>query len=183
MANIALQLNDLVVPQRIGTTLVQDGEVTIVPPHGNGVPIFENLENYLDFRIQVKRASSSIGSDDADRARAQVALTRLSETTDRILASLSFPVYRRCIIHHDDLDPTNVLVDGNRVSGVVDWEYHSTLPVVLAAKFPCWIRCDGVYNSRYRPDANLETRWITSREDANKLRAVYGEVSTPVTTS
>ncbi|RDX51276.1 hypothetical protein OH76DRAFT_1481564 [Lentinus brumalis] len=180
IAKIMLRLNDVSVPQRIGTTLIRNDEITLIPPQritplpADIARVFETLEDYMHALIEARRASDMIGTDDADRARAQVALARLASELPPILARLSSPVYRRCVLRHDDLRDTNVLLDGSRISGVVDWEYHSTIPVVLAAQPPCWIRYDGIYDPRFT-DTALETWWLASPEDASRLRAVYSE--------
>ena len=176
MAKIMLQLNELVVPRRIRSTLIRDDQVTVVPRPGED-RVFDSLEDYMYARIESRRTSPLVGSSDSERARAQATLDRLASELPRILVSLSSPLYRRCVIRHDDLQPTNVLVNGNRVSGIIDWEYHSTIPVVLAAKPPSWIRYDGVNDPRFVRNDSMETWWLVSPEDAAKLRTVYSEVS------
>ncbi len=179
-----LQLNDVPVPQRIGTTLIRNDEITLIPPQritplpADVARVFDTLEDYMYALIEARRASDMIGTDDADRSRAHIALARLASELPPIMARLSSPVYRRCVLRHDDLRDTNVLLDGSRISGIVDWEYHSTIPVVLAAQPPCWIRYDGIYDPRFT-DTALETWWLASPEDASRLRAVYPEVSWP----
>ncbi|KAI0695053.1 hypothetical protein C8T65DRAFT_833279 [Cerioporus squamosus] len=179
-AKIMLQLNDLVVPQQIGTTLIRDDDIALIPPlrviplPADSARAFDTLEDFMYALIAARRASDLIGSDDADRSRAQVALARLASALPPILARLSAPVYRRCVLRHDDLSDANVLVDGNRISGLVDWEYHSTVPIVLAAQPPRWIRYDGTYDPRFNGKV-METLWLVSPEEASRLRTVYSE--------
>ena len=175
MAKIMLQLNELAVPQRIGSTLIRDDEVTVIPRPGED-RVFDSLEDYMYARIELRRKSPLVGSSNSERARARATLHRLASELPGILASLSSLLYRRCVVRHDDLQPTNVLVNGNRVSGIIDWEYHSTIPLVLAAKPPSWIRYDGVSDPRFVRNDSMETWWIVSPEDAAKLRTVYSEV-------
>ncbi|PIL32993.1 hypothetical protein GSI_05111 [Ganoderma sinense ZZ0214-1] len=83
--------------------------------------------------------------------------------------------FLRCIPSHDDLNETNVpLVSSNgHITGIIDWEYHSVLPVVLAAEYPRYLRYDGIYDPRFTLEEN---GWWTARpEDAAKLRAIYAE--------
>ncbi|RDX51309.1 hypothetical protein OH76DRAFT_323385 [Lentinus brumalis] len=176
IAKIMVQLNELAVPQQIGTSLIPDGDAIHDPLPVKSAPVSDNLGDYMHARIEARRASPAIGSDDTERARAHAALDRLTKELPRILAPLSSsPLYRRCVLRHDDLRPSNVLVDGNRVSGVVDWEFHSTVPVVLAATMPSWIRYDGIYDPRFEGKDVLQTWYLASPEEAAKLRVVYSE--------
>ncbi|TFK85291.1 kinase-like protein [Polyporus arcularius HHB13444] len=177
IAKIMLQLNELAVPQQVGTTLVPDDDTTRDPLPVESAPVSDALDDYLHARIEARRTSPAIGSDDSERARAHAALDRLTTELHRILAPFSSFLYRRCVLRHDDLRPSNILVDGNRVSGVVDWEFHSTVPVVLAATTPSWIRYDGIYDPRFEGEGErlLQTWYLASPEDAAKLRAVYSE--------
>ncbi|RPD52968.1 hypothetical protein L226DRAFT_511093 [Lentinus tigrinus ALCF2SS1-7] len=180
IANFMLQLNELAVPQQIGTTAIRNDVVTLIPPvrtillTADHSRVFDTLEDYMHALVEARRASQWIGTTDADRSRAGVALTRLAEEISLILARLSAPIYRRCVLRHDDLHECNVLVDGKRISGIIDWEFHSTIPVALAAKPPSWIRYDGIFDPRFR-SKEFETWWVASPEDASRLRAAYFE--------
>ncbi|KAI1791881.1 hypothetical protein LXA43DRAFT_382845 [Ganoderma leucocontextum] len=178
-ASFMLELNSLVLPQRIGTTLIRDGVIDLVPlmhviPGFNSARVFNTLEEYMHSLMQAKRESDRIGSDDVSRARANEVLDRLAEKLPSLLQRLSSSIYRRCILSHDDLNETNVLVnsDGD-ITGIIDWEYHSARPVVLAAQYPCYLRYDGVYDPRFGLG---EKWWVASPEDAARLRAIYDEV-------
>ncbi len=182
-ASFMLQLNSLAVPQRIGTTVIRDDAVDVVPLEFRALGfnpgcVFDTLEAFIHSLVLAKRESDRIGSDGASRTRAHEVLDRLVARLPSIFQRLSsesasVSVYRRCILSHDDLNESNVLVDdGGRIS-VVDWEFHSVRPVVLAAEYPCYLRHDGVYDPRFGLG---EKWWVASPDDAAKLRAVYAEV-------
>ncbi len=185
-----LELNNLTVPQRIGTTNIRSNVIDLIPlvaivPSFNSARVFDTLEQYMQSLVQAKRESDRIGSDDDSQARANEVLDRLTEKLPSIMERVSSSVYRRCILSHEDLNETNVLVnsDGD-VTGIIDWEYHSTRPVVLAAQYPYYLRYDGVCDPRFALGEG-ERWWVCSPEDAAKLRAIYAEVSvrSPVTGS
>ena len=182
MANFMLELNSVIVPQLIGTTIIRNDVIDIVPlipvfSAFKSARVFDTLEEYMLFLVQAKRESDYVGSDDDCRAQANEVLDRLLEVLPPVLERLSSTVYRRCVLSHDDLNETNVLVDSDGdVTGIIDWEYHSTRPVVLAAEYPRFLRYDGIYDPRFtlQPDQRW---WIVSPDDAMKLRGIYAEVS------
>ncbi|KAI1791882.1 hypothetical protein LXA43DRAFT_382885 [Ganoderma leucocontextum] len=141
-ASFMLELNNLVVPQRIGTTLIRDDIVDLVPLVSLALGlrpscVFDTLEEYMHSLVQAKRDSDRISSDDPSRARANEVLDRLVTKLPSIFQRLSPSIYRRCTLSHDDLNETNVLVGSDGRIAVVDWEFHSVRPVVLAAQYPC----------------------------------------------
>ncbi|KAI0695065.1 kinase-like domain-containing protein [Cerioporus squamosus] len=174
-AKIMVQLSELAVPAQIGVTLIQGDDVSVIAPPGGSGRVFDTLDEYMYARIEARRASPQIGSDDADRTRADAALTRLAEALPHILARLSSPLYRRCVLRHNDLNGTNILVDENHVSGIIDWEFHTTIPIVLAAKPPFFVRYDGVNDPQFNTDKVLSMLWVATGEDASKLHTVYTE--------
>ncbi|TFK86473.1 kinase-like protein [Polyporus arcularius HHB13444] len=177
-AEMMLQLHNVEVPQRIGTTLVRDNVVNIIPllaPRftASTSRVFDTLEEYIDALIEGRRASNLIDIEDADRSSANAVLDRLVEELPPILHRLSAPAYRRCVLSHGDLHGANVLIDhAGRISGLVDWEFHSTRPLVLEAQYPAWIQYDGAYDPRFAQEGMW---WFCSPEDAAKLRVVYAE--------
>ena len=176
------ELAALEVPQRIGTTFIHDGAIDTIPlivPEPDIIPerVFDTLEDYIYALVDVLRNSPRIGSDTNSRADANTVLNRLVNELPAIFLGLSRPMHRRCILSHDDLRETNVLVDERgQVRGVIDWEYHSTKPMVLAARYPVWLRYDGIYDPRF---AFEDWWWVTSADDAAKLRELFSEVISP----
>lgn len=178
-ASFMLQLNGLDVPQRIGTTIIRKDAVDVVPLVFLALDfrpgrVFDTLEDFIHSLVRAKRESERIGSDVASRARANKVLDRLDAKLPSILERLSSSIYRRCILSHDDMNETNVLVDGDGCVSVVDWELHSVRPVVLAAQYPLWLRYDSIYDPRFGLG---EKWWVASPEDAASLRGIYAEVS------
>ncbi|KAM5530931.1 hypothetical protein V8D89_015376 [Ganoderma adspersum] len=181
MANFMLELNSVVVPQRIGTTVIRSNVIDLIPlipvfSAFNTARVFDTLEEYMLFLMQAKRESGYVGSDDDCRARANAVLDRLLEVLPPVLQRLSSTVYRHCVLSHDDLNETNILVgsDGD-LTGIIDWEYHSTRPVVLAAEYPRYLRYDGIHDPRFALDvvkAQNEDYW-RALVDGELLRQVY----------
>ncbi|EIW53773.1 uncharacterized protein TRAVEDRAFT_52896 [Trametes versicolor FP-101664 SS1] len=148
-AEFAVKLFRLDVPQRIGSLrCTAEGIPEVIPqqtinPQYAAPQVFDTLEAYIDFLISRQLRSEDIGTDDVSRRRSETILTRFATQLSRILVRLNRPEHRRCVLSHDDLNHTNVLVDeagGGAVSGVIDWEHQSTLPAVLAAQYPLYIR-------------------------------------------
>ncbi|KAI0751935.1 phosphotransferase enzyme family-domain-containing protein [Daedaleopsis nitida] len=179
-ADVMLQLAQLNVPQQIGTPMIMDGVVVtvpLIPVEPEIVPerIFDTLEDYIYALIEVRRRSTRVACDDASRAAANLALDRLTAELPAIFARVSAPSYRRCVLNHEDMRETNVLMDAQgKLTGIVDWEFHSTKPLVLAARYPVWIRYDGIYDPRFALSEG--TCWVCSPEDAARLRALYSDI-------
>ncbi|KAL0959959.1 hypothetical protein HGRIS_011623 [Hohenbuehelia grisea] len=50
------------------------------------------------------------------------------------------PTLLRCILKHDDMNPGNLLIDTNgSILGVIDWEFHSIVPAIIAVGPPPWL--------------------------------------------
>jgi hypothetical protein len=81
------------------------------------------------------------------------------------------PYFRRSALRHEDPVINNYLVDthtGN-ITGIVDWEYHSVVPAVLAADYPSWVIYSGV--------AEYNGLWFERREEAEYYRDVFEQVA------
>lgn len=175
-----LEIASLEVPQAIGTVTFRNGVAETIPlivaePAITPERVFATLEEYLYSLVDVLRHSDRIGSDPASKANANEVLDRLTQELSGILGKLSGAVYRRCVLSHDDLRETNVLVDEQgHLTGIVDWEFHSTKPIVLAARYPVWVQYSGIHDPRF---ANEYACWVSSPEDAARLKALYSQVS------
>ncbi|OJT04249.1 hypothetical protein TRAPUB_5039 [Trametes pubescens] len=129
--------------------------------------VYDTLEDFIDFFFQRKLQSDSIGTDEELRRRNEKVLARLASEVARILKRLASQAYRRCVLTHDDLHPTNILVsDSGALTGVIDWEYQSVLPAVLAVTYPPFLQ-----NGLYDDDTNVF--WSVSPEDAAELRKLF----------
>ena len=133
IADAMLELSKVVVPQRIGTTAITDelvAVVTLVPINEDIAPrkVFDTLEDYIYHLIESTRVSERVGIDPAARAQANKALDRLVVKLPGIFQRLSGPEYRRCVLSHDDLRETNVLMDHHGLTG-----RHRAFPSLSAA--------------------------------------------------
>ncbi|CAB4440561.1 unnamed protein product [Rhizophagus irregularis] len=43
------------------------------------------------------------------------------------------------VLTHGDFYHTNIIVDGTKITGVVDWECSGSYPVECSCNYPCWI--------------------------------------------
>lgn len=106
--------------------------------------VYDTHEDFVDFLIQRKLQSDCIGSDEDSHGRGERVLARLASELSPIIKQLSSPSYRRCVLTHDDLHPTNILVssDTGELTGVINWEHQSVLPAVLSVTYPSFLRCE-----------------------------------------
>ena len=137
--------------------------------------VYDSLEAYVNSQIEMTRRSLE-GQDEVTLTQGMRVLDRIVEMLPSVFSRLSRPAHRRCMLMHDDLSPMNVLMDAEgNVTGVLDWEYQSIMPAVLAVEYPTCIRYDGMHDPKYTKNLE-ETWWLVGPEDSAKLREVYAEV-------
>ena len=78
----------------------------------------------------------------------------------------------RCVLAHDDLNDNKVPFSETtgELTGVIDWEYHSVIPICLAAEYPRFLRRDGRYDPRY---CDENTWWLESPDESERLLALF----------
>ncbi|KAF8500127.1 hypothetical protein BU17DRAFT_72122 [Hysterangium stoloniferum] len=64
------------------------------------------------------------------------------------------------VLVHMDLRSKNIMVKDATVSGIVDWEIHSSLPACLEATYPEFIHYDAAYNPKY----GIQPRLMPTKE-------------------
>jgi len=83
------------------------------------------------------------------------------------------------VLVHLDLNNRNIMIKDATVSGILDWEVHSSLPACLGAKYPDFIRYDGTNDPKY----GIQPRLMPTREcwppqdEADTLRDVFREAA------
>jgi hypothetical protein len=168
------------VPQRIGTFVpsVSSESVDVIPRIGvqrfRATKVFENIQQYLAFLFELKKNSPVIGGDDNGH------IDELRGYVDGILALLSSEAtisnLLRCVLVHNDLNERNILVDeGGCITGVIDWEYQTLQPAILAADYPPWLSYDGSCDPRFADPK--QTFWLDSPKESKRLRDLYVQVS------
>ncbi|KAI0672593.1 hypothetical protein C8Q78DRAFT_990976 [Trametes maxima] len=184
LADVQVQLYRLALPPRIGTAEWHDGKMDVIPMSGlrTAPKVFHTLEEYVSYLLDDQQYYLEKQADATTRTLGTALLTRIKAELPALYASLarSPQVHRRCVLMHDDPTPMNFLMDATsgRLTGVVDWEYQSVLPAVLAVGYPFCIRYDGARGPEYPPPSSsqgLKQHWCVSPEDAETLRTVYSE--------
>ncbi|KAI0327324.1 hypothetical protein GY45DRAFT_1437050 [Cubamyces sp. BRFM 1775] len=180
-ADVQVQLFSLQTPQLIGTAYIDGDKMSVIPrvaiaPAKTSSKVYDSLEAYVASQIEMRKRSLE-DQDEATRTRGLRVLDRIVKMLPSIYAHLSRSAHRRCTLVHDDLSPVNVLMDAEgNITGVLDWEYQSIMPAVLAVEYPTCIRYDGMHDPRYTPTLEVEnTWWLVGPEDAPKLREAYAE--------
>ncbi|KAI0672596.1 kinase-like domain-containing protein [Trametes maxima] len=177
-ADVQIELFRLGVPQRIGTLRCEDESIDVCPFLSLGSPNI--LEDYIASLLDKRRHSlDNISSEERDAGLRVIA--RLDAELPAIFARLATPLYRRCVLKHDDLSPANILMDtAGNITGVIDWEFQAVLPAALAVDYPQWIRYDGTSSPEYYTPvegSTLEMWWFVSPQDAVRLRESYAEIA------
>ncbi|KAH9859111.1 kinase-like domain-containing protein [Lenzites betulinus] len=177
-----LELFRLDVPQRIGSPQcsAEGTQMEVIPliavsPTNNATQLFDTLEDWLAALVAARARSDAIGTDPAERREGERVLARLAAEFSAMCARLARPALRRCVLVHDDLNHSNILVDaGGDITGIIDWEYASIRPAVMAADYPDFLRYDGVADPAL--ESNKNSFWLASPQDAATLRTLYLEV-------
>jgi Phosphotransferase enzyme family len=179
--DIALDLFRLDVPQRIGTFVpsISSESFVVIPRIGvqqfRASRVFENIQQYLAFLFEMKKNSSLIGGDDGghiDELKGHVEGILVEMLSQMPTSSLL-----RCILVHNDLNDMNILVDKHGcITGIIDWEYQTLQPAVLAADYPQWLSYDACCDPRFADPK--QTFCLESPKESKRLRNIYLQVST-----
>lgn len=179
-AEFALRLFNLQVPQQIGS--LTSGPLlstpSVMPKLGrqrklSADRVFENLLQYFEFLFELKRESESIGSDVASKERGRRVLQALESQIYSLIQTIPASLLH-CVLVHDDPNFSNILLDdAGKVTGVVDWEWHSLQPAILAAEYPSWLDCSACYDPRFAVPTDY---WLDSQEESKRLCELFEEV-------
>lgn len=183
-AQYVIELFELDVPQRIGSTSGNKAGgpyiVRSVPFIGKGPArcapkVYDNVQDLLDyiFRAAFMEASRTCAPEEhqAEAARLLEVLHKSAASSMRAIAAFT----QRCTLSHDDLTDADVTIDERtgEVSGIIDWEYHSVVPRAMAARYPSWLRHDGVYDPKYAVNGKW---WLSSRDESAEMLALFEKV-------
>ncbi|KAJ6494055.1 hypothetical protein C8R47DRAFT_1069994 [Mycena vitilis] len=102
----------------------------------------------------------------------------------RALAGLLIPTddatSPRIALVHSDANADNMLMHDGVISGLIDWEKSAALPTYLAARYPPFLRSDGIWDPRYAARSQAMYRypseWPVTEEERKHLRAVFQEL-------
>jgi len=165
---------------------------------GSVIDIDETGDPVLGSIIMSTEATSSVGLGPGKLSPREILENRLTMRIE-IASSLKHPAspfvsdsFHRIMCHlasgehspefhltHLDLRMPNVFVIPGPdelpiVSGLLDWEFHTFLPPLLAASFPTWLRYDGFYDLHFNPiGSTLSWYWGERRDVAQELRNVF----------
>lgn len=178
-ADFALKLFDIDIPQMIGTISVMSSpdELTVMPricsaSHTHASEVFPTLQKYLEYLSTLKkRRAFTLDTGDENRFRAQASISQLIAHLRGHLTQLDERCVRRMVLAHDGLGDMNFMIDSSgNITGILDWWRNSTLPAILAADYPPWLRYDGINDPRF---AAPRKSWLETPEESARLRGVY----------
>lgn len=178
-ADFALKLFDIDVPQTIGSISVRSSpaELVVIPRicranHAHTSEVFPTLQKYLEYLSTLKkRRAFTLDTADENRFRAQASISQLIAHLRRHLIQLDERCVRLLVLAHDGLGDMNLMVDSSgNITGILDWWMHSTLPAILAADYPPWLRYDGINDPRFASPRKL---WLETPEESARLRRIY----------
>ncbi|KAG1775923.1 hypothetical protein EV702DRAFT_1113663 [Suillus placidus] len=178
-ADFALKLFDVNIPQTIGSISVMSSpdELIVIPRiwsanHAHASEVFPTLQKYLEYLSTLKkRRAFTLDTGDENRFRAQASISQLSAHLRGHLTQLDERCIRRMVLAHDGLGDMNFTVDSSgNITGILDWWMNSTLPAILAADYPPWLRYDGINDPRF---AAPKKSWLETPEESARLRRIY----------
>ncbi|KAL0949588.1 hypothetical protein HGRIS_009636 [Hohenbuehelia grisea] len=146
--DICLKLFRLEVPQMIGSAATDaSGALQVKPPInawvGSFAPVehpLRSLKEYAFFLLSRRREAALKGVVDEDKTQVCATLDELQAMLLPHIDGLNDPALLRCILRHDDMNPGNLLIDtSGAILGVLDWEFHSIVPAVIAVSVPPWL--------------------------------------------
>jgi aminoglycoside phosphotransferase len=104
------------------------------------------LRAYLDviIRTQEDDVANARNEDDRDDANNDLQVTKQLEELLPILfsgpdGSSQHHPWEQTVIWHDDLGLRNILVDGGKITAIIDWEFVSAMPLWVAGQFPYFL--------------------------------------------
>lgn len=135
---------------------------------------FSNVEDWIHARLafvltdQEKILNNSEDEDEIEDAEDAMKLAkRLLELLPGVF-SCHYSA-QSTVLHHDDLSMQNILVDsGGRITGVIDWECVSALPLWKACGLPEFLR------GRERNEKPSKDQYISDDSDANTNNNTLG---------
>ena len=140
----------------------------------------EFFDHFIDVYLARRKASTTIDLTSESRPGARErALLRLEQCRKILLEecrTLDSPFLRRPALRHEDIRPANVLLDQQTgsVTGIIDWEYHSIAPAVLAAEYPPWLNYTGANDPRFGNDGSA---YCCSPQESIHYQDMYASVS------
>ena len=147
-------------------------------PISVSVPVprtFQTLRELLEHQLAAARADLAAASPKRAACRdAEPLLRALERHAAGLVARVPKRALRSALVH-DDLHEGNILVDEATgvVTGIVDWECHSVAPRCLAARYPHWLRYDGVHDPRF---AVPGTFWLETAHESARLNSLFERV-------
>lgn len=182
-AEFALGIYGIQVPQKIGSTALSptDSDILDVIPklairrEHSAKQVFDSLEAFFTYLFDYRRSSPMNGEDKGNIVKSQAVLDGLAHHVWGLLKKTKAGSLRRCVLRHDDLNDRNILAsDEGNITGIVDWEYHSVQPAILAVEYPPWLLYDGPFNPKF---ASVNTVWLDSADESARMCHLYEEVS------
>lgn len=186
-ARFMVDLSSLNVPQIIGATFSDNGEDALCLARRFGLPAttrvaaqpFDDIQALFDYYFLGKRTLALLDcASDKEKESVERVLQPLESHVESLLSGLPSRVLR-CALRHDDLNDFNILLDegSGRVTGVIDWEFYSIVPLCLAVDYPLFIVRDGRRDPRF---ADPQEWWLECAEESARLRRLFETVCTHI---
>ncbi|KAF5350164.1 hypothetical protein D9756_009105 [Leucocoprinus leucothites] len=188
-ALIALEIFRLNVPNKIGSIGSPNARGEDVVPrlvfttqdsfHVVLNTLEEFVDHFIDGYVARRKASTSVDltpeSHHGARERALLILEQCRKTLLEVCYGLDSPFLRHPALRHEDLRAANVLLDQQTgsVTGIIDWEYHSIVPAVLAAEYPPWLSYTGPNDPRFGSDGSA---YCCSPQESAYYQDMYASI-------
>jgi aminoglycoside phosphotransferase (APT) family kinase protein len=130
------------------------------------------LVSYIDIIIKDQELAKKEAEDEEDEEDAEFALAlarRLLDLLPKVFPSLLNPA-ERSVIWHEDLSLSNILIDdlGN-ITGIIDWECASAMPLWMATKVPKFLE------GPFRDEEPKRQAYADENPEERQVRGVSGD--------
>ncbi|KAJ6591679.1 kinase-like domain-containing protein [Mycena vulgaris] len=132
----------------------------------------------------VRTAISPNGSRKRDDPDLPSLLNRLRELAVSLIPKDNGPGLARIALIHSDPNADNILIHDGVVSGLIDWETSAALPAYLAARYPPFLRSDGIWDPCFQPQDHKmyhhPQEWPTTNQEFEHLRSIFRETMSKI---
>ena len=140
---------------------------------------FSDITQYFGWLFARKsEIISATAQEPADLHEALQGLKSLQEYTLSLCRTFD-ATHLRLVPTHEDLNTHNILCDrSGEITGIIDWEFHSIKPAVIATSYPPWTSHSGVHClvETLQQDSRFSSYFLCSSSEGERLREYYRSV-------